>query len=209
MTSLNEITERIAYALNKPLSFALQENIKVSVKYWRALLIRRDINANGLSDELLQKIYVDLVKVDKADACTFQDGCEVLRTKLPIPKPLRLKNDVVFKFVGNIGGKPFTYTEYEEIPYTCYNKYTSKVLRYAYINSYIYVFNNLRLKKLAIQTIFADPSEVNTVCDDCYSDDKPYPIGEDMIQAIVQGILTGEFRLKPTDQEVSIEQEEK
>lgn len=207
MTTLNEISERIAYALNKPLSFVLQENIKASVKYWRAMLIRRDVSANGLSDEFLQRIYVNLVKVDKADACNFQDGCQVLRTKVPIPKPLRLKNDVVFKFVGSENGKAFTYTEYEEVPFTCYNKYTSKVLRYAYINGYIYVFNNLKLKKLAIQSIFADPSEISTVCDECYSDDKPYPIGEDMIQAIIQGILTGEFRLKPTDEEVTIEEE--
>lgn len=208
MASLNQIGERIAYALNDPLNYMLKENIKFSIRYWRAMLIRRDIAQNGLSDEFLQRIYLDLIKVDKADACNFNLDCvKVLRTKNKIPKPIRLKTDVLFKFLGSVDGKPFTYTEYEEIPYTCYNKFTSKSIRYTYINEYIYVFNNTLLKKIAIQTPFVDPYQANNICDDttCFNDDSEFPCPEDMIQQIVSGILSGEFKMvNPPDEEVEV-----
>ena len=209
--TLNEISERIAYALNEPLNYILKENIKFSVKYWRALLIRRDVQANGLSDEFLQRIYLDLIKVDKADACNFNLNCtDVLRTKNPIPRPLRLKNDILFKFVGTVDGKPFSYVEYEEVAYTCYNKFTSKDIKYNYTNNYLYVFNNTKLKKIAIQSAFSDPTEVNQFCntDTCYTDDMEFPCPYDMVQQIVQGILSNEFKiLNPLDEEVDIESE--
>lgn len=206
MATLNQIAERIAFAQNQPLNIMLKENLKFSVRYWRAILIRRDIYANGMSDEFLQRIYIPLIKVDKADACNFDLDCvKVLRTAVEIPKPIRVKNDVLFKFVGTADGKPFTYTEYEEVPYTCYNKYTSKSLRYAYINGFIYVFNNTLLKQLAIQTPFVDPYQANSLCEGCFTDDSEFPCPEDMIQQIVQGIITGELRVIPVDEEVDIQ----
>lgn len=208
MASLNKIAERIAYALNDPLNVELKENIKFSIKYWRATLIRRDVARNGQSDEFLQRFYFDLIKVDKADACNFNLDCLILRSKFEIPKPIRLNNDILFKFVGSVDGKPWTFTEYEEIAYTAYNKFTSLQIRYAYINNYIYVFGNIKLKKGAIQAPFADPSIINNSCDNtlCYSDDLEFPIAEDMLQSIIQGILTTEFRImQPKDNEVEIE----
>ena len=208
MTTLNSISEHIAFLLKDPLNTQLRQNIKASIKYWRATLIRRDVTRNGLSDEFLQRIYVDLVKVDKADACNFNLDCLILKTKVEIPKPIRLNNDILFKFVGSVDGKPFTFVEYEEVAYTAYNKFTSKVIRYNYTNGYLYIFGNLKLKKLAIQAIFINPEEINKSCDDtdCYNDDKPFPIAEDMLQQIVQGILSTEFRLvNQGDDEVEID----
>jgi hypothetical protein len=208
LTTLNSISEHIAFLLKEPLNIELRQNIKASVKYWRAALIRRDVTRNGLSDEFLQRIYIDLIKVDKADACNFNLDCLILKTKIEIPKPIRLNNDILFKFVGTVNGKPFTFVEYEEIPYTAYNKFTSKVIRYNYTNNYIYIFGNTKLKKLAIQAIFSNPEDINTSCDilDCYNDDKPFPIAEDMLQQIVQGILSTEYRLiNQGDDEVEID----
>lgn len=206
MATLNQIAERIAFAQNQPLNIMLKENLKFSIRYWRALFIRRDIFANGMSDEFLQRIYVPLIKVDKADSCNFDLECtKVLRTSTQIPKPIRVKNDILFKFVGTADGKAFTYTEYEEIPYTCYNQFTSKTIRYTYINGFIYVFNNTLLKQLAIQTPFADPYQANALCEGCYTDDSEFPCPEDMIQQIVQGIISGELRIVPVDEEVDIQ----
>lgn len=213
MLSLNEISERIAYALNEPLNYILKENIKFSVKYWRALLIRRDVATNGMSNSFLQRFYMDLIKVDKADSCNFNLDCvQVLRTKNTIPTPVRLKNDSLFKFIGTVDGKSFPEVEYEEIPYTCYNKFTSNSIRYAYINNYIYVFNNLKLKKLALQYIVEFPETINNSCtsDSCYNDDMPFPCPADLVQQIINGILSSEFKiLNPNDEEINVDIDKK
>lgn len=211
MATLNQIAERIAYALNDPLNVMLRENIKFSIKYWRSMLIRRDVAQNGLSDEFLQRIPIDLIKVDKADNCDFAIGCDyILRSKFKIPKPVRLKTDVVFKFVGifDLQGnmKATTYVEFEEFRYTKFNKVTSNAVRYNYSNGYLYFFNNTMLKKAMIQSIFSDPASVNTACEeDCYNDDMEFPVADDMIQQIFAGILSGEFKLKPVSEEIDIE----
>lgn len=208
MASLNGIAEHIAYELKDPLNFVLREHIKFSIKYWRAVLIRRDVTRNGLSDEFLQRFYFDLVPVDKADACNFNLDCQILRSKFEIPKPIRLNNDILFKFVGSVDGKAWTYTEYEEIPYVAYNKYTSKQIRYTWVNRYFYIFGNNKLKKGAVQAPFADPSIINTSCDTstCYTDDLDFPIAEDMLQQIIQGILSTEYKImNQKDNEVELD----
>lgn len=207
----NQIAERIAYALNDPHNVTLKENIKFSINYWRALLMRRDVEKNGMSDTWLQRFYIDLVKVSKADACNFDLNCvQVLRSTNPIPKPVRLKNDSLFKFIGTVDGKPMAQVEYEEVPYTCYNRFTSKDYRFAYINDYIYVFNNTKLKKLALQYAIEEPQKINLSCtsDTCYSDDLEYPCPADVVQQIIAGILSGEFRIIPVTEEVEVNAEQ-
>ena len=213
MASLNQIAERIAYAKNQPLNTVLRENIKFSVKYWRALLIRRDMAANGLSDEFLQRIDIPLQKVDEADACLFNLGCnDILRTINPVPKPIRVKSDTLFKFVGTPGitttlNKSFSYVENEEVSFRKYNRFTSKTICYTYVNRYIYIFNNTFLKSVRVQSAFSNPSELNISCIGCYTDDMEFPIGDDMIGSIVDGILKGEMSLQvpPADEEVRLE----
>lgn len=215
MATLNQISERIAYALNEPLNTMLRENIKFSIKYWRSMLIRRDVAQNGLSDELLQRVNFNLVKVDKADACDFTIGCDyILRSEFKIPKPVRLKTDNVFKFVGifDLQGnlKPVTYTEFEEFRYTKFNRVTHNVIRYNYTNGYLYFFNNTLLKKATIQAIFADPAQANNACGtECYNDDMEFPCPDDMIQQIFAGIISSEFpmKVKPISEEVEIDKE--
>jgi hypothetical protein len=216
VASLNQISETIAYKMGDPFNTMLRENVKFTFKYWRAMLIRRDVAANGLSDEYLQRFSFDLIKVDRIDDCNFTFGCEnILRSKVKIPKPVRFKTDVVFKFMGAIdlqgNFKPASYVEFEEFRYTKFNRFTSKVLRYNYTNGYIYFFNNTFLKKAIAQSAFSDPTLVNSFCDEeCYNDDMEFPCPDDMIQQIVQGIFNGEFPLKtkPLAEEVNIEKEE-
>lgn len=209
MASLNQISERIAYAKGDPLNIMLRENLKFSVKYWRSMLIRRDITTNGVSDEYLQRIVIPLIKVDILGECGINVSCKVvLRTTNKIPKPVRIKSDVLFKFVGVLDQtdnlQPATYVEGEELRYTKFNRFTPDVLRYSYINEYLYFFNNTLLKKAIVQSPFANPSQVNLACEGCYNDDMEFPCPDDMIQQIVQGILTGELnvREKPLSEEI-------
>lgn len=213
MATLNQIAERIAYAKGDPLNIFLIRNIKFSVIYWRSTFIRRDIAANGLSDEYLQKINVPLVKVDKINPC--DTSCNViLRSSKKIPKPVRIKSDVLFKFVGCLDQNdeliPATYVEGEELRYTRYNRFTPKVLRYSYVNGYLEVYNNTLLKSIIAQSPFVDPTQIETECGtECYNDDMEFPCPEDMIQGIVQGILTGELNMrdKPISEEITLNEQ--
>lgn len=204
MATKNQWAERIAYALGNPLDTVLKNNIKFSLDGWRAMFIRRDVFANGISDEYLQTYFIDLIKVDKADNCDFTLDCTILRTRTRVPKPVRLKSDVLFKFVGNADGKPFTYSEFEEVNYRCSNKYTGKDIFYNYTNEFIYVFNNTKLKKLRIQAVHVNPEQIIYCSDDpdCYNDDKNYPMPEDFFPDIMKGIMSGDFRISSTPSEV-------
>lgn len=207
--TLNQGAERIAYALGEPTNYVLKENIKFSIINYRATFMRRDIAANGMSDEFLQKFHADLIKVDKADDCSFTIDCTVLRTKNKIPKPVRIKSDVVFKFVGTPHGKPFVYTEFEEFKYRCFNKYTGNEVAYSYINNYLYFFNANHLKKAALQYAVADPRLVNLCQEDCYDDDMEFPMAEDLMSDIIRNILSGEFKiLNPKDEQVKVDVED-
>lgn len=199
--TLSQIAERIAYSLGQPLDFILLKNLEFSIVYWRAVLYRRDMERNGISSEFLQVVYFDLIKVDKADACDFEIGCEfVLRTSVKVPKPLRWKQDVAFKFIGTADGKPFAQANFEEIRYICFNKYTSKEVRYVYANGYIYLFGDYGLlKKMRGEYVVADPRQISMVCDECWNSSVDFPIAEDMIEAIVKGILSGEFKVQPEE----------
>lgn len=206
MTTLNKIAERIAYSLNDPFNIMLLQNIKFSVNNMRATFIRRDITANNLSPEYLQRVKISFTKVDKADACNLNLDCvKVLKSTTHIPQYLRWKADVPFKFFGTLDGKSFTYTEYEELPYTCYNRFTNNIVRYALINGYAYVFNNTLLKHAFLEHIFIDPNEANTLCAGCYTDDSPYPCPADMVQQIIQTILQTEFKVVPENEQVVID----
>lgn len=209
--TLNEIAERVAYGLQDPFNVMLKNNIKFSIKNWRALLIRRDIFSNGTSPEYLQKIKVNLIKVNKGDTCNLNLDCtKVLKSENQIPQFIRWKNDVPFKFVGNYNGKSFTYTEYEELPYTCYNRFTSSTIRYCLINHYLYIFNNTKLKYTWIEHIFVDPYQANILCEGCFDDDSFFPFPADLVQQFIVGVMSGEFKItSPLDEGIKVEDETK
>lgn len=209
--TLNQIADTIIDRLNQPFNKMLRERKKFEVKYWRAELIRQDDAKNGLSYEFIQTTTIDLIKVDKADNCLIGVDCEVLRSKTKIPKPVRLKSDVPFKYVGEVGGgSSYPYCEIEELRYTKSNKYTSKFIRYAYMNGYLYVFNNTKLKFLTLQGIFSYPELVNTCTSDsspvCYNDDMEFPIAADMLRVIIDGLVNEELKTPVDKIDVPIEQ---
>ncbi|SRR6266403_4478693 len=212
MPTLNQIADTIIDRLNQPFNIMLKERKKFEVKYWRSMMIRQDVAKNGLSYEFLQSFVTNLTKIDKGDNCVIGIDCIILRTKTKIPKPVRLKDDVPFKYVGEIGGNnSFVYTELEELKYTNSNKYTYNVIRYNYTNGYVYIFNNTKLKYISLQGIFTNPESINSCTSGgttlCYNDDMEFPIADDMLQTIIDGIVNEELKAPVDNKEVKIEQE--
>ena len=212
MASLNQISEHICGLLGSPLNISLREQVKFSVKYYRAFLIRRDIERNGISHHYVQAFNVKLIPIDKGDTCVITIDCQILRTENKLPRSIRSKRGgTPFKYFGEVGGvEPYTFTELSELAFTFHNKYTANVKRYDIINDYGYIFNTNKVGVARIEDIFSNPEEAIDFCDDtaCYTDDMEFPLPDDMIQTIVESIIKGEFKLIPSSNEVKINEDE-
>lgn len=168
------------------------------VKYVRALLIRRDLNDNwDVNPDYYQDLgCIKLIKVDKAECCEINLDCDVLRTEIKLPKPLRLKTKI-----GIIVSAIDKQTTIDVIlpqrsPYIKFSKYTSKIPRVFYLNGYLYVPNTLELTYLNVRAIIENPEEANNfLCDGeaCYTADSNYPLPADMIQPLTELILSKEM----------------
>lgn len=216
MQTLNKIAYSIADSVGQPLNHMMVERIKYTIKYYRAEFIRQDIAKNGVSAEYLQTVTVPLQRVDEVDFCNVVLGCDVLRTINKIPKPVRKSYTIPFKYVGYVGFKgAFSYRQGQENTYAKFNKFTGCSLAYDYKNGYIYVYNNLKLKYITVQDVFIYPEEVNSFCSDdngtqCYNDDMDFPMPEDMLRTITQGIRSGELRMyNLDDKEIELVEDKK
>lgn len=202
MASLNEIVHSIADKLGKPTDFLLLQNLKFSVINYRALFIRQDFTKTSHFNPLLIQDLgcITMEKVDSAECCTIESECLVNRTTLEIPNPIRFKGAEDFVFVGGIDKRTrFTLSLPEEVPYLEYNKYSTGLIRYYYMNKRIYVTDN-NLSHINVRGIFEDPRAASKFkrCDDdesCYTDDSTFPCPADMIIGITNGIITGELKI--------------
>lgn len=217
MASLNQIVDSVADGMNRSFDFAFKERLKFTVKYHRASLIRQSVERDGLSGETLQSTLVCLEKVDKIDSCSLEIGCSILKSKYKVPRPIRLKGIRSFLYVGDAAGtNPYGYCALEELPYKTKLKYTGHRPMYNYMNGYLYIYNNTKLKYARLTGLFSDPELLNTcACDEtgkevsCYNDDDNFPLDDDMIGFIVRGLMNGELRMvNKTDYEVEIDKEQ-
>lgn len=200
MASLNEISYSIADKLGKPLDYLLINDIKFSIVNYRALYIRQDYTKNGRYNALFIQDLGCVVteETDSAECCTYTSGCSVVRTKLELPDPVRLKGLEDFVFVGGIDKRTrFTMILPEEMQYIDYNKYSKNEPRYYYLNKRAYV--TVPEGVINIRGIFADPRAAAKFkhCDStpCYSDDDRFPCPEDMIPGIIAGFIGGELKI--------------
>jgi hypothetical protein len=200
MKSLNEIAYFIAARLGKESDFKTLQEIKAAIKINRALILRRDVERNSDNPSYVQHFYTKLIEVNEYDNCLVQGECTILRTENKIPRPVRLKDHSPFKYVGIAGFEnPFTYLDMNKLTHIKYRTYTSNKIYYSYNNEYIYILKTDTpetdlLEYLLIQGVFTNPEEAVTNCIDsinCFSDDDPFPLPEDLIPDIINTILQG------------------
>ena len=195
--TLNEIAYDILslqgkYGIGSSKFSDLLEVVKRSVLNHYSLYVRRDIDRNGISDEYLTNITVELIKVDKSDAICKPVGCLVMRSKNKIPKIVRTKTNN-YKFIGNLTRDIiFTRTKQEELRFTYNNDFTSNIPRYILKNEYLYVFN-WKGKFVSIEDIFLNLSNgdlcENGICFDFDEVNIEFPIPLDILSIIRSEIL--------------------
>lgn len=203
MSSLNQIVSNILELYNggrisddyRP----SKRQIKFIVQYWRATLIRRDIDRNGfLSNTFRQPL--GCIELELAGDCCDSD-CKEVTSVNEIPRPVRLKDkDAIWLYTKDeFGATPIPIVSRDALPYLSARKYTKNKLYAVFENNRIKVFGNKRLREITGWIITEDPSSLAAfyTCEDapCYSDDDEYPISADMIQQLTLAIMSGELKI--------------
>lgn len=153
---------------------------------------------------------VELIKAPLHECpCLPPTGCQILRSKYPIPKPLIDLNQELIKSVtsidsaeGLIGITVYDPISWEDKKYKAGNKYTANSPDYFIRNNYLYITWSSGPKIITITGLFEDPLEVEnfkTYCDDlsgetdcedcdkCLAEwEKDFPIDKSMVDTLIE-----------------------
>ena len=177
------------------------DQIKFNIKYYRAMLIRRDFARNGMITRHLEQDLgcLELIKVDASKCCNLPTECAVYRTVRKIPKTVRFNFKDAVTYVGDISGTgTIPIVESNTVQWLPYDKYTKNKMKAYMIEDYLYIYNADGLKFINVRGIFEDPEDVALFdCDgsDCYDDNSDFPIPMDMLQIITNGLMSGELMM--------------
>lgn len=127
--------------------------------------------------------------------CVPQIGCEILKTKHPLPKPLTNLNNHLIQSVTSLDGS-IIYSEigWIEKKYKSSNKYTGNKPDYYIRDEKIYITHKNGPKIISITGVFEDPLEAenypsicNTESEECESPlERELPIDNDMVDTLVE-----------------------
>lgn len=154
--------------------------------------------------EISQQSYqtlpcIELIKASSHECpCLPPVGCSFLRSKHKIPTIAKSIYSSLLNSVTSIEGTTnFSYSTWEDIPYTSANKYTGKRPRYFFKDDYLYILSEVPLKVVTIPgAIFEDPYEAEKFksfcedCEECQSCIDPlemeFPIDGDLIEVLIE-----------------------
>ena len=212
--TLNQIVDSIADSFNRSFDVMFKERIKFTVKYWRATLIKREIDKGNYHDLFFHTIVLPLSNVDIADNCLINVDCPALRTTNKVPTPVRYRGGRSFAFVGSPTGRiKFEYTNLDTLDIKLSGKFRDKATFYDYRNDYIYILNNVKYEYIAIRGVFSDLDKLKSYqCNDgvCYTDDQEFPLPDDLVASMINGMLNNELKIfAKEDKEVDIDVEQR
>lgn len=205
--SLNEITQNIINTMRGGRSSNTehfsQQQIHFLIKYYRALLIRRDQQRNLNRSRMFEQDlgYVDLENIDSAESVDFNSAHTLKRTTARIPTPIRLKEKEAITYISSDGklDRPIPLIDALRTHWYSYNKYTSHDSFAVYRDGFIYIINDITINKVNIRGIFEDPQKVFEFSQanglSIYDENSPYPVPADMVEQITKAILSDEARL--------------
>ena len=204
--TLNEIAYNILNAyrggrLNHNEHISLDQ-VKFTVKYYRAMFIRRDMSKNGfVSNGVEQDLNcLELEKIDASKCCNIKTECDVFRTKLKLPKFVRLNWNDAMTYAGDATGlTSYQIVEPHMVQWLPYDKYTQDQKKVYVLDNYLYLYNADGDGYVNVRGIFEDPEKLSRFIDcegiACYDADSEFPLPMDMLQMMTAGILNGEMRV--------------
>lgn len=178
----------------------------------RSMLIKREINQKRqVSDWIVQTIpCLQLITALPNECpCAPIPGCKILRSKLPIPKPVQSAIGPELEAVTNQNGnKIYSKTDWVRRKYKSGAKFTADIADYFIKDNYLFIDESNLLEYISISGVFEDPLEVayadacKAPCIDPYREE--FPIDEHLTDAVIQMAtqeLVQVFKAMPSDQE--------
>lgn len=213
MASLNEIAEHIAVSFDVQNNEIFKDSIKFRIKQLASLLMEREQEQYGTSMFYLQSYEAELEQVDANDSCLESvpdSDCVILKTKNPVPTPIKTKTGNPFLFVGNATKDViFAYGKKEHVKFMSYLKFAGKAYYYEYINNYIYVYNATKIKTIRIDAKY--DKTILDYCDDasseCVTDDMEFPCSAGIMAQVIDIIIKGGLAAIVKDANVEINDE--
>jgi hypothetical protein len=195
MATYNEISQSLANSVRQGSNYGLKEQLKVSFRNRASKRIREDIERNGVQFGYSIRYKEALEVVDKIDDCEVVIDCKILRTVNKVTKPVRIKGDSYFLFIGDANGTSYSFERFSNWNDSEHYRYISKTIKYEYVNDRIYLKNNIKLKYVFIEGFYLSESVLNkcSATDGCYDDDTAIPIPDDMIESIKEEIRKTEL----------------
>jgi hypothetical protein len=144
---------------------------------------------------------VELVSVTGNDCpCVVPVGCNILRTKHKLPKPIHSNTGYIIDGVTSVDGNHiFNEVTYKSKKWRKGDKYTSTKPDFFILDDYIYITSTRKLKALYIMGLFVDPMEAKNFPSKCSDSetvacpDNPknleFPLDEELIDALVKMTL--------------------
>jgi len=180
-----------------------REQIIFKVLRWRDLFIRRDIDRNGVNNIYQQTIpCLPLEYTNQTLCCGGESQCKILRSISPIPQFVRLKKGFGYIVTSTTDDSVFPAMRHTEARRLKYSRFTANFKR-AYIkpDNHLYILEEDLTRFVNFTGIFFDPREaarfINCSGGPCYTDDDPFPLSGDLIDAIYAEIMK---ELNPVNQ---------
>ena len=212
MINIKQEAEIIAHGIDKPFDFALERRLIATIIDGRARLIRNSIKSNrDIPSECIQTFGMEVEKVE-AFSLYYKDDYKVsVKTKERVPTPIRLDNGIPFISVTSQDGSiVYSNGDFATLKFNSNaGRFVSNTGRYIYHAEHIACYHNegtlLTSPIIVIRGIVENPLEVSDVLNHyVYSEDN-FPMPMDMAYDIRQMIYTGDLRIVPANQTVTID----
>lgn len=140
---------------------------------------------------------VELIKIPAHECpCIPPLGCDILRSKYPLPKPLSGLSGNLIESVTSIDRR----IKIDEMAMNAVrsqkgNKYTAEKTNYFIQNKHIYIITPTKIEVVSITALFEDPLEVAKYigycdCTDCKKCidflEETFPLDNDLVDAVIE-----------------------
>lgn len=196
--SLNQIVSILSDRVGQPFNINLQNELKDIVTYKRANYTQQILSKDPTQRaQFTQAFTAEMEEVKETD-CKVSLECPWYRTVCELPQPLRVSG-VIWDYVGAADFTyGYSYLAPEFIRFHTSSRYTGSKPKWFWQNNRIIVTNTTGIKVIGIRGIPADPRKMGTcLCQDtgqCFDDDSPFPMIDDILNAIVRDTLNVELR---------------
>lgn len=189
--TLKEIANIEADRLNRPFDgFLINRIMRLLMVEYNRLVKEKMDKEKGMNPFYRSSYKIEsFTEVDSVFG-TNVSGKKALRSTNKIPKPLVLNNrPQPFFYVGAAdGSNSFIYTEQSALTYTADLPLIYSAVRYAYIDDYLYIFNNLLLTEALVDAPFEtlvvkDADDTTGIYID---DDTEFPASSTMISTMLE-----------------------